>query len=265
MAIITWTPITGEYTATYNWAEGVLPTNKDAAFFNGANVTSVVVSSSVEVGEWVFNAAGYEYTVQLLSEPHRTDVLFYGAGIVVNGGLADIVVGQGSGTFPLSNALSFLNYSTGSSASISILSGQVYFEDVSTSGSANIVIYSGSYLLFADYSFAGTATIHTLVGGIADFAGNSSAGSAQLINDAGGDVIFESLGPAIDHKLTAGSIAGAGTYHLGSDQLTVGLKGVSTNVSGLIDGSGGSLVIRAGSLTLSNAGNTFSADTTLVL
>jgi hypothetical protein len=34
--------------------------------------------------------------------------------------------------------------------------------------------------------------------------------------------------------LAVGSIAGAGTYLLGGDQVAVGLNGLSTNVSGLI-------------------------------
>jgi autotransporter-associated beta strand protein len=70
-------------------------------------------------------------------------------------------------------------------------------------------------------------------------------------------------GLAGDGKISAGSIAGAGTYSLGSNQLTVGSNDLSTIVSGTISGSGGSLVkVGAGTLTLSGA-NTYSGGTTL--
>jgi autotransporter-associated beta strand protein len=89
----------------------------------------------------------------------------------------------------------------------------------------------------------------------------ATGGNAQLNTDAGGEVHFEfSAGPFGDGRLTAGSIAGAGTYHLGADQLTV----LSGSVSGLIDGAGGSLVkVGPGTLTLSGAHNTYSGGTTI--
>ena len=46
----------------------------------------------------------------------------------------------------------------------------------------------------------------------------------------------ESTGPAGDNKLTAGSIAGAGSFVLGANELTVGGNNLSTEVSGVISG-----------------------------
>ena len=67
--------------------------------------------------------------------------------------------------------------------------------------------------------------------------------------------------------MSAGSIAGAGTYFLGSNQLTVGSNNLSTIVDGTIEdggssgGSGASLVkIGAGTLTLTGA-NTYTGGT----
>ena len=59
--------------------------------------------------------------------------------------------------------------------------------------------------------------------------------------------------------MTAGSIAGDGTYFLGSKQLTVGSNNLSTTVSGIIEGAGGSLVkVGTGTLTLTGDNpNTF--------
>jgi autotransporter-associated beta strand protein len=81
----------------------------------------------------------------------------------------------------------------------------------------------------------------------------------------------QSSGPNGNHVLTVGSIAGAGTYELGADQLIVGKIGSSTKVSGPIEdggaggGTGGSLVkVGKGTLTLSGAHNTYSGGTTLL-
>jgi autotransporter-associated beta strand protein len=63
--------------------------------------------------------------------------------------------------------------------------------------------------------------------------------------------------------MTAGSIEGAGTFSLGSNQLTVGSNNLSTTVSGIIRGTAGSLVkVGTGTLTLSGV-NTYTGATTV--
>ena len=65
-------------------------------------------------------------------------------------------------------------------------------------------------------------------------------------------------------SFTAASIDGGGTYELGQDQLSVGLNVPSAEVSGLIEGVGGSLVkVGRGKLKLSGAGNTYTGGTIL--
>jgi autotransporter-associated beta strand protein len=127
-------------------------------------------------------------------------------------------------------------------------------------------------LEFLSSSSAANAVIDTRAGGVTGFHHFSNGGSAQFITDPGGVVDFsQSTGFANNHQITVGSIAGAGTYLLGGDQLTTGLNGISANASGPLDdggpggGSGASLVkVGRGTLTLSNAGNTYSGGTTLM-
>ncbi len=63
--------------------------------------------------------------------------------------------------------------------------------------------------------------------------------------------------------MTAGSIEGAGSYVLGAKELTVGSNNLSTTVSGVISGPGGSLTkIGTGTLTLTNT-ETYTGATTV--
>ena len=88
------------------------------------------------------------------------------------------------------------------------------------------------------------------------FIVNSTGGNAAITNNSGVVDFSLSTGPAGDHKLTAGSIAGAGLFQLGANELTVGGNNMSTDVSGDISGILGSLVkVGAGTLTLSGNAN----------
>jgi autotransporter-associated beta strand protein len=120
---------------------------------------------------------------------------------------------------------------------------------------------------FDSFSSTGAATIHTYNGANVQFHGPSPGGFAQFITDAGGKVDLSANGMG---HVAAGSIAGAGTYALGSNQLMVGLNGLSTEVSGPIEdggghgGSGASLYkVGPGTLKLSHAGNTYTGGTIL--
>src|SRR6202042_3382414 len=104
----------------------------------------------------------------------------------------------------------------------------------------------------------------------------SPGGNATFITNAGGIVDVSGLGTFPDGggglpsvPMTAGSIAGAGTYFLGSKQLTVGSNNLSTTVSGIIEdggssgGAGGSLVkVGTGTLTLTGV-NPYTGGTTV--
>ncbi len=144
-----------------------------------------------------------------------------------------------------------------------------------TAGNANIT--NNGNTNFFQGSSAENATITTNEAGLTRFFGESTGGNATFITNAGGVFDMSGLGtfpdsgepPVSVTGMTAGSIAGAGAYFLGSKQLTVGSNNLSTTVSGIIQdggssgGVGGSLVkVGTGTLTLSGA-NTYTGGTTI--
>jgi autotransporter-associated beta strand protein len=166
--------------------------------------------------------------------------------------------------------LFFSNTSTAGTATV-LNNAAITFQDSSSAGSAAITNNGGGSLIsFADTSTAGSATITTNGGALTQFTGNGNGGSAQFITNAGGRVDFSgTTGAASNNQVTAGSIAGAGTYQLGGNQLIVGSNNLSTAVSGAIvdggtfGGTGGSLVkVGSGVLTLSGT-NTYTGATTV--
>jgi outer membrane autotransporter protein len=157
-----------------------------------------------------------------------------------------------------------------------------------TATAGNASITNNGNTNFYQGSTAGNATITTNDGGLTRFFGRSTGGNAAFITNAGGVFDMSGLGtfpdtgdqfatPPIPPNppdpsvtgMTAGSIAGAGTYFLGSKQLTVGSNNLSTTVSGTIQdggefaGVGGSLVkVGTGTLTIDGAG-TYTGGTTV--
>ena len=141
--------------------------------------------------------------------------------------------------------------------------GVAFHTDGIINNSSNTPTFNvnNSPLRFDDSSTAGNAIIN-LLGGTVEFLIHGTAGSAQLNASAG--TLFDftaTAGPSGAGAITAGSIAGAGNFALGTNALTVGSNNLSTAVSGVISGNGASLTkIGTGTLTLSNA-NTYTGGT----
>jgi autotransporter-associated beta strand protein len=127
-----------------------------------------------------------------------------------------------------------------------------------SSNAPTFIIGNQANIFFRNASTAGNAIITTNAGGLTAFVDSATGGNARFITNAGGAFDITSLSSG---GMTAGSIEGAGTFSLGSNQLTVGSNNLSTEVSGVIRGTGGSLVkVGTGTLILSGT-NTYTGAT----
>jgi autotransporter-associated beta strand protein len=134
----------------------------------------------------------------------------------------------------------------GFSTSISITGAGVVD---SSSNAPTFIVNNQANIFFRNGSTAGDAIIITTNGGLTAFVDSATGGNARFITNAGGAFDITSLSSG---AMTAGSIEGAGTFSLGPNRLTVGSNNLSTEVSGVIRGTGGSLVkVGTGTLTLS--------------
>ena len=158
-------------------------------------------------------------------------------------GNATIVNGSFGGPFSTEPVgLGFFDHSSAGTATIVnnnngfIAFGIPFGNDTASADHATIINNAGSALEFNAFTTAGNATITTNSGGAVAFFDASTGGNAQFITNGAGYVDFSrSIGPGFDGRITAGSIAGSGTYYIGAGHtLIVGSNNLSTEVSGVI-------------------------------
>lgn len=167
-----------------------------------------------------------------------------------NAGTADITNRQGGVTF-------FTEQSSAANSNILIRdTSQVFFgyptsTDRPTAAFAHIQVNGGD-LIFSAFSTADNASIRVRNGGQVIFLENSSGGNAAISTDNNllTTVDFElNAGP----NITAGSIAGGGTFIIGTNNLIVGSNNLSTTVTGIIDVCNCGALTKVGSGTLTLA------------
>src|SRR6516165_774368 len=227
----TWTGPAAEWTDGTNWSSNPDVPDTAATFTNNGAPTSVTISDDASINAIQFTARAPAFNFTTSGTGITFDV--NGTGIVNNSAFAPTFTNNDNlnfnGASSAGNAviinnngavLSFNNNSTAGNATITTNDGAVtQFNDNSTAGNAAI-INNGGMVSFNNRSTAANAAIMTNSGGLTQFNDNSIGGNAQFITNAGGTVDFSNTaGPANDGNISAGSIAGAGNYYLGSNQL----------------------------------------------
>jgi autotransporter-associated beta strand protein len=276
----TWTGASNNFNTAGNWTPATIPTG--TAFFGTSTITSLSFSADTTLGGFTFNpgAAAYTFSNSHHLVLNGAGIVINGGSATITNTSSLAFTGTstaGSATIGNHGGLTFADSSTAGSAAIT--NGfLLFFDDASTAGNATIT--NNSTVVFQNNSTAGGAAITNKSG--LDFSNNSTAGSATITNtnsirfgdtstagnaiitnnstlvfadaSSGGNAAITngnaantdfslSAGPNNDGKLSAGSIAGGGTFYLGGDQFTVGGNNLSTVVSGLISdcGAGGNL------------------------
>jgi autotransporter-associated beta strand protein len=270
---------TGDFNTSTNWTPATVPTG--TAFFGVSNQNTVTFSATTtptNINSWTFNAGASNYNF-IINAPLLTGgINFFGAGIVLNGGTANLInsstLGFSSGTAGsatiINNAglLVFDGSSTAGSATIinsSVpASAQFPVQFVGHSTAGNATIINNNPLTFQQNSTAGNATINN--NSQLTFFDASTGGTARLMNGAAGTVDMSFLSNA---GMTVGSIEGAGTIALSSKNLAVGGNNLTTTFAGVLQdgglggGTGGSLT-KTGTGTLTLAGNNTYTGATVV-
>jgi autotransporter-associated beta strand protein len=278
-------PGSSDFNTAGNWSPATVPT--DTAFFGPTSAagSGISFSANTTIGGWTFNLGAPAYSFVNSSNTLQ----FTGAGIISNNGNAGVGI-TNNGTINFNNnstagsagitnnfgggTINFNNNSTAGNAFLRTFTGTINFNNNSTAG--NAVIGNGlnepffpASLNFNNNSTAGNATIFNGLQDHLAFFGNSTAGNAAISSVISTTDFSGSSGPNGDHKLSAGSIAGGGSFLLGANQLTVGGNNQSTEVSGNIadgggsGGTGGSLVkVGTGTLTLTVT-NSYTGTTTV--
>src|SRR5271165_4969101 len=266
----TWTGIVSQdWNTSGNWVPTTVPVSTGTATFAAAPQRLISTLGGVSVGTLQFNAPNYTFDVP--------DALaINGTGInasLANAPTFNVIGTPGHSTPPIN----FNNFSSAGTAQIFLgplvaqngfEGGFINFRGNSTADQATITVRDQSATNFMDSSTAFQATLIVDQNGFVGFVDTSNGDQATIINNAGGEVKIANLTTG---GTSFGSIAGAGTFNLGSKQLTVGSNDDSTTVRGVIedhfpgvnlDQVGGSLVkVGTGTLTLLNDNNSYSGGT----
>lgn len=185
-----------------------------------------------------------------------------GTASLVNSGFVTFEDSASAGTAQITNnatgQIDFFTNASAGTATINNGTGGVLNFHNSTTAATSSIINDGT-VNFDGSATAGSATITTNNGATTNFSGSATGGSARFITNAGGTVDISGL---TSGGMTSGSIEGAGNYVLGANTLTTGSLNTSTQVDGIISGTGGLTKVGTGTLTLAGT-NAYTGATTI--
>ena len=236
--------------------------NGTGVFNNSTNTQTFNVNSSmVFLNSSSASAGSHAVTYNNNGAIAFTNSSTAGTAIITNNGDVEFNNTSTAASAAITNnaVINFQDSTTAGSASITnAATGTLTFNTSSSAGTATII--NDNSLQFTGSSTASSATITTNNLATTSFTGASSGGNARFITNAGGTFDISGLTTA---GTTAGSIEGAGNYVLGSNTLTTGGNNLSTQVDGVISGTGGGLTkVGTGTMTLTGA-NTYTGATTI--
>jgi autotransporter-associated beta strand protein len=230
---------------------------------NSTNVQTFNVGSSMVFTNSSSASGGSNFVTYSVSGGAMafTNTSTAGTAHITNNGDIEFNDSANAGTATITNnvVMNFNDATSANGANITnAAAGFMTFNNTSTA-STSTISNSGS-LTFGNSATAGSSTITTENGGTTSFTGTSTGGSARFITNAGGTFDMSGL---TSTGMTSGSIEGAGDYVLGAKTLTTGSLNTSTQVDGVISGTGGGLTkVGTGTLTLTGT-NTYTGATTI--
>lgn len=254
------------FTAAPN-AQAYLITNNDFFFVTGTGVfnnSTNVQTFNVSANLQFQNSSTASGGTKAVTYNNSSFMIFQnsstaGTAIINNGSNLQFLDSSNAGTATITNNVvaDFFNTSDAGTANITN-NGTLTFHDSSSANGATIG--NSGTVAFIDSSTAGSATITTNNAATTSFTGSSTGGNARFITNSGGTFDISGLSTT---GTTAGSIEGAGNYVLGSKTLTTGGNNLSTQVDGVISGTGGGLTkVGSGTMTLTGT-NTYTGATTI--
>jgi autotransporter-associated beta strand protein len=246
-----WAGATATWETFANWGGSYPDSVTVRAQFGATGDTTPTISTFINVGAVTFQAGAQPYTLNVAAG----GLTFNATGIVNNSGVTQTLSSTVVGAF------TFLNSATSANATFDLSGGTIAYQNSSTAGTSTINVSTASGLVTVqDSASLSSATVNLSTGAQLVISGSGSGGTATVTmanTNNSVDISGTTAGTSI------GSIAGSGSVVLGSQQLTVGGNNATTSLSGVISGTGGSIVkTGTGTWTLTGA-NTYGGGTTV--
>jgi autotransporter-associated beta strand protein len=232
-------------------SSGILTLSSNAGFTGGTISMTVAGGSIITTGQTTLGNATFSYS----NASNASKGLILLSGLAVDADTTANFTNASTGLGRISLEGSTQVFDIGASANMNI-----GWAVVSSNSSGGLTKNgTGTMTLSAANTFSGTATINQ---------GTLSLGNLNALQNSTLDTGISgsqavTFGVAGANTYNIGAIQGGDTLDFGSNTISVGANNATTSFTGILAGSGGSLIkVGSGSLTLSGA-NTYTGSTTI--